>query len=140
MCYAVKSDKNAITILCDLLYYTTLRSRWHKDAVSAIQGVCPEYFEKPQNDKPAKCDKKKCGQCGYYMAYCKSDGSKDYCGDCASIGMNKECNEGGNPFNDPDETILQVEESDDACGFFRANRTRRVRQYMKDNSNDYVKP
>ena len=137
MCYAVRSDKNAITILCDLLYYTTLRSRWHKDAVSAIQGVCPEYFEEPPKDKPDTCDKKKCGQCGYFMRY---SGWMEHCGDCASIGMNKECNEGGNPFNDPDETILQVEESDDACGFFRANRTRRVRQYMKDHSNDYVKP
>ena len=49
MCYAVKSYKNAITILCDLLFYTTLRTRWHEDAISAINGVCPEYFnEKPQ--------------------------------------------------------------------------------------------
>lgn len=45
LCYAVQSDKNAITILCDLLYYTNLRSRWHEDTIQAIKGVCPEYFE-----------------------------------------------------------------------------------------------
>lgn len=46
--YAVKSHKNAITILCDLLYYTTLKTKWHKDAISAINGICPEYFKESQ--------------------------------------------------------------------------------------------
>jgi len=83
-----------------------------------------------------KCNK--CGQCGYYMAYAKSDGTKDHYGDCASIGMNNECNEGNNHFKDPDESLLQVDEKEDACGFFKANRTKRVREYIKDHPNDYV--
>ena len=37
-------DKNAITILCDMLYYTNLHTKWHKDTIEAIKGVCPEYF------------------------------------------------------------------------------------------------
>lgn len=48
MCYAVRSDKNAITILCDLLYYTNLHSKWHDDTIEAIKGVCPEYFNNIQ--------------------------------------------------------------------------------------------
>ena len=48
MCYGVRSDKNAITILCDLLYYTNLHTKWHQDTIEAINGVCPEYFEGKQ--------------------------------------------------------------------------------------------
>lgn len=44
MCYAVKGKDNAMHILCDLLYYTNLHTKWHEDTVSAIKGVCPEYF------------------------------------------------------------------------------------------------
>lgn len=44
MCHAVKSDKNAMHILCDLLYFTNLNTRWKEDVKSAIEGVCPEYF------------------------------------------------------------------------------------------------
>jgi hypothetical protein len=44
MCYAVKSRENAIFILCDLLYYTNLRTKWRHDAIEAIRGVCPKYF------------------------------------------------------------------------------------------------
>lgn len=83
-----------------------------------------------------KCNK--CGQCGYYMAYVTTKGTKDHYGDCASIGMNNECNEGNNHFKDPDESLLQVDESEEACGFFKANRTKRVRKYIKDHPNDYV--
>ncbi len=44
LCYAVKSRENAIHILCDLLYYTNLRTRWRQDVIEAIRGVCPKYF------------------------------------------------------------------------------------------------
>ena len=44
LCHAVKSNENAITILCDMLYYTNLRTKWHQDTIEAIKGVCPEYF------------------------------------------------------------------------------------------------
>lgn len=44
MCHAVKNYKNAITILCDLLYFTNLHSKWKEDVRSAIEGVYPEYF------------------------------------------------------------------------------------------------
>ncbi len=44
MCQAVKGMDNAILILCDLLYYTNLRTRWHQDTIEAIRGVSPQYF------------------------------------------------------------------------------------------------
>lgn len=44
MCYAVKSYKNAIHILCDLLYYTNINSKWKEDVKIAIEGISPEYF------------------------------------------------------------------------------------------------
>ncbi len=44
MMQAVRSKDNAITILCDMLYYTNLRTRWHQDTIEAIKGICPEYF------------------------------------------------------------------------------------------------
>lgn len=44
LCYAVKRKENAILILCDLLYYTNLHTRWHQDTIEAIKGVCPQYF------------------------------------------------------------------------------------------------
>ena len=40
----VKSDKNAIAILCDLLYFTNLKTKWKDDVVVAINEICPEYF------------------------------------------------------------------------------------------------
>ena len=40
----VKERENAIIILCDLLYYTNLRTKWRQDAIEAIRGVCPKYF------------------------------------------------------------------------------------------------
>ena len=45
MCHAVRSDKNAITILCDLLYFTNLHTKWKEDVRSAIEGVYLKYFE-----------------------------------------------------------------------------------------------
>ena len=44
LCYGVKSSEDAITILCDMLYYTNLHTKWHKDTIEAIKGVCPGYF------------------------------------------------------------------------------------------------
>ena len=82
-----------------------------------------------------KC--RKCGQCGYYMAYVTTEGTKDHYGDCASIGMNNECNEDNNHFKDPDESLLQVDGSEDACGFFKAKRTKRVKEYIKAHPEDY---
>ena len=81
----------------------------------------------PEIDKP-----KTCGECGYFMRYVK-EGKPHSIGDCASIGMNKECLDGINPFRVDDE-ILQVEENEEACGYFKANRPVRVRKYIKDNS------
>ena len=88
---------------------------------------------------PSKPKKKcrKCGQCGYYMPYVETDGEKDSYGDCASIGMNNECFEGNNHFKDHDEELLQVEENEDACGFFKKNRTKRVKEYIKAHPDDY---
>ena len=133
MCYAVRSDKNAITILCDLLYYTTLRSRWHKDAVSAIQGVCPEYFEEPPKDKPVTCDNGKCGSCGYFMRYKRTNDEPDKTGDCANIRMNRECG-----FDYRSDHILQVDENEEACPLHRKDRTQRVREYMKYHPGLYI--
>ena len=44
LCQTVQTNKNAITILCDMLYFTNLHTKWHKDTIEAIKGVCPEYF------------------------------------------------------------------------------------------------
>lgn len=87
------------------------------------------------NQNKRKC--RKCCQCGYYMAYAQSDGSKDHYGDCASIGMNNECNEGNNHFKDPDEELLQVDSNENACGFFKAKRTKRVNDYIKAHPDIY---
>jgi len=78
-----------------------------------------------------KNNHKTCGECGYFMRYVK-EGKPHSIGDCASIGMNKECLDGINPFRVDDE-ILQVEENEEACGYFKANRPVRVRKYIKDN-------
>ena len=96
-----------------------------------------DYVQKVIDCKKQRKMCRKCGQCGYYMAYVKTDGTKDHYGDCASIGMNNECNEGNNHFKDPDEMLLQVDEKEDACGFFKAKRTRRVKEYIKAHPEDY---
>lgn len=88
---------------------------------------------------------KTCGMCGFFMQY----NDDENCGDCASIGMNKECYEGVNPFlcekSYIDEwtpkyaytPILQVSSNEEACGFFRNTRTPRVRKYIKDHPQYY---
>ena len=40
----LQTGEVTITILCDMLYYTNLHTKWHKDTIEAIKGVCPEYF------------------------------------------------------------------------------------------------
>jgi hypothetical protein len=39
-------SKDVERILCDLLYYTNLNSKWYDDVVQAIKGVCPNYFKR----------------------------------------------------------------------------------------------
>ena len=121
-------------------WYGKHRQRWWYGVTDMRQQeLWADYVQKVINHNKEQKKYRKCGQCGYYMAYCQSDGSKDHYGDCASIGMNKECNEGGNPFNDPDETILQVDSNDDACGFFKANQTHRVKEYIKAHPDLYYR-
>lgn len=82
----------------------------------------------------------KCGECGYFMRYVGCSGEPEQDGDCGSITMNKECNEGVNPFRlyeDNCVSILQVDEKEDACALFKENRTKRVREYIKKNSEYY---
>lgn len=80
-----------------------------------------------------------CGRCGYFMRYTNhSDGSIDKLGDCASIGMNKECYEGKNPFICKYTPILQVEENENACGFFKEKPTKRVKEYIKKHPEYYL--
>ena len=86
--------------------------------------------------KNSKC--KTCGECGHFMRYVRYDGKPDHDGDCASIGMNKECNDGVNPFNVDDAYLLQVDGNENACGFFRKGRTPRVRAYIKKHPDFYV--
>ena len=44
LCYAVKHTEEKIRILCDLLYYSNLHTKWHQDTIEAINGICPQYF------------------------------------------------------------------------------------------------
>lgn len=85
------------------------------------------------------CDKTTCGQCGYFMRYKNYDGTPDDTGDCGSIGMNKQCNEGANPFNVPYLSVVEVWENDESCVFFRNKKpTKRIIEYIKCHSNLYV--
>ena len=83
-----------------------------------------------------KC--RKCGQCGYFMQYSRYDGTPDHCGDCGSIGMNKEFNDGHNHFNEEGVHLLQVDETEDACGFFTEGREKRVNDYIKRHPKFYA--
>lgn len=58
-------------------------------------------------------------------------------GDCASITMNKECNDGRNPFIHDDASILQVEANERACALFKQNRTKRVKEYIEKHPDFY---
>ena len=86
--------------------------------------------------------KKHCGKCGYFLRYKSTNDMNEQSGDCANLQMNKECNENTiDPFlpwaRDEGYLILQVEETEDACGFFRKGRTPRVRRLRKEYSSDY---
>lgn len=86
--------------------------------------------------------KQKCGDCGYFMRYVDYSGKPEHDGDCGSIAMNKECNDGVNPFRVyyDDERyvpILQVDEKKDACALFKTNRTKRVRNFIKEHHGIY---
>ena len=88
---------------------------------------------------------KKCGQCGYFMRYKGNNGKGEKIGDCCNIEMNKECNDGINPFYHDGEpikggfvSILQVDENEDACGLFRKGTTKRVKKYIEEHSSQYT--
>lgn len=92
----------------------------------------------PYKLKPRAEFCKDCGNCGYFMRYVMYDGTPDRDGDCGCISMNKECYSGVNPFKDDGTPILQVDEKEEACGFFKLNRPRRVIKYIKDHPELYV--
>ena len=83
-----------------------------------------------------KCKKncRYCGECGHFMHY---KGINEDDGDCASIKMNKECNDGKNPFNEEYGVLLQVGAYESACLLFRKTRTPRVRKYINEHSDLY---
>jgi len=119
-------------------WYGKHRQRWWYGVTTiSQQELCADYVQKVIDYRKHKKECRKCGQCGYYMAYVTTEGTKGHYGDCASIGMNNECNEGNNHFKDPDESLLQVDGSGAACGFFKAKRTRRVKEYIKAHPDDY---
>lgn len=43
MCWGEHSEK--IDFLADFLYILAKGTRWEDDAISAIQGACPQYFK-----------------------------------------------------------------------------------------------
>lgn len=110
---------------------------WYCVTTISQQELWADYVQKVIHHRKHKKECRKCGHCGYYMAYVTTGGTKENYGDCASIGMNNECYEGNNHFKDPDESLLKVDESDDACGFFKAKRTKRVKEYIKAHPEDY---
>lgn len=121
-------------------WYGKHRRRWWYGVTTiSQQEMWADYVhEVVSHEKEKRKRPKKCGECGFFMRYVRSDGQPDHDGDCASIGMNNECNEGNNHFKDPDESLLQVDESEVACGFFKAKRTKRVRDYIKRHPQLYV--
>lgn len=90
------------------------------------------------HNKEKRKECRKCGKCGYFMRYVRHDGTPDHDGDCACIEMNKECNDGHNPFEDDNYSLVQVDENEDACALFKKNRTRRVEDYIKKHPQFYV--
>ena len=80
----------------------------------------------------------KCGQCGYFMRYKNCQGLPEDIGNCGSISMNKECNEGKNPLNEYGGIILEVDINDESCGYFKNKPTKRIKDYIKQHSNLYI--
>jgi len=113
------------------------RHWWYGVTTVSQQELWADFVQKVIHRRKHKKECRKCGQCGYYMAYVTTKGTKDHNGDCASIGMNNECYEGNNHFKDPDEMLLQVDEKEGPCGFFKAKRTKRVKEYIKAHPEDY---
>lgn len=110
---------------------------WYGVTTISQQELWADYVQKVIKHRKHEKECRKCGQCGYYMAYVTTEGTKDHYGDCASIGMNKECNERNNHFKGPVELLLQVDEKEDACGFFKTKRIKRVKEYIKTHPKDY---
>lgn len=113
-------------------YYSSLLSAFDRGLFHATLGI------QPYNPKPKFELCKICGNCGYFMRFVKTDGTPDHLGDCGSIGMNKACYEGVNPFNSNAVPILQVAENEEPCGFFKVKRTERIRKYIKAHPGLYV--
>lgn len=119
-------------------WYDKHRRYWRFGVTSNwYQRMSADYVKKVVQSEKEKRKCRQCGQCGFYMAYAKSDGTKDHYGDCASIGMNNESNEGNNHFKDPDEELLQIDSTENACGFFKTKQTRRVKEYIKTHQDLY---
>lgn len=121
-------------------WYGKHKQRWWYGVTSiSQQDMWEEYCAKVvvhRKERRKEC--KRCGQCGYFMRYVTTGGEPDHDGDCGSIEMNKECNDGVNPFNQDDMYLLQVDENEEACGLFKKNRTRRVKEYIKKHPEFYV--
>ena len=77
----------------------------------------------------------KCGQCGNYAPYSKSDGSPASYGDCIREALNKEYNDGIVHFDD--FTFVSVRRDDHACTLFRKGRTPRIRKFIKEHPELY---
>ena len=92
-------------------WYGKHRQRWWYGMTTiSQQEMWADYVQKVIVCRKQRRMCRKCGQCGYYMAYVKADGTKDHYGDCAK---------------------------EDACGFFKAKRTKRVKEYIKTHPGDY---
>lgn len=121
------------------------RHWWYGVTSISQQKLWADYVRKVMDNRnePMFHIRKICGNCGYFMLYSKEHGTPDKSGDCASLAMNKECNENKvDPFQpwakDEGYSILQVDENETACGFFRVGRTRRVIRLMKESPDLYV--
>ena len=106
-----------------------------KDGLDVGFAILPsDFFTNREHYRKQGGDCKTCGLCGYFMRYDDHWMS----GDCASITMNKECNDGHNPFRDDYVSLLQVDANEQACALFRAHRTKRVKEYIRQHP-DYYK-
>lgn len=120
-------------------YGKTWRHWWYGVTTISQQEMYANYCKDiVTHNKEKRKECRKCGKCGYFMRYVRHDGTPDHDGDCACIEMNKECNEGHNPFEDDNYSLVQVDENEDACGLFKKNRTRRVKDYIKKHPQFYV--
>lgn len=121
-------------------WYGKHKQRWWYGVTSiSQQELWADYCQKVvSHEKEHRKECKKCGHCGYFMRYVRRDGTPDHDGDCGSVAMNKECYEGVNPFTSDSTPILQVDETEDACGLFRTSPTSFVKKYIKSHPGLYV--